>query len=138
EVDRPPKPEVRGGRGGLMRTVALTALLVPGLAAAQDRPDAQVEWLEPTCDHGSLKASVKARSTSACGIARPERITWQVVPSTSPLGCRVWVHAWCPDGPHPGYVPPGPVVLPTIFQDADYKGLALSLDVGPWNLRDVP
>lgn len=119
-------------------TLSALALVLVYAAHADDKVDVLEEWIEPTCDQIALGAAVAARSVSMCGAQHATDVTWQYQPEQSPLGCHLWVHAWCPDPKAPPYQAPGAVSTPTVYADNDFKGTALVLDGGPHELVTIP
>lgn len=101
------------------------------------RPDLVVEWIEPTCGAEAVRDTVRRRVKAVCDGGAPTSVTWQVEEVTG-AGCRVWAHAWCPVAARPTWQPPGGAAVPTLFNDAGFKGLALALDEGTHDLSSVP
>lgn len=110
--------------------------LVMGAMAAEPNT-VSLEWSAPTCADGDLRDESARRARGACGSSRLERWTYQYRVSRTTQGCDVWTVAWC-ETSNMTYAPPGDVSVPTLYSDKEFKGTALAIPDGSWELRDIP
>lgn len=106
-------------------------------AMAAEPNTVSLEWLAPTCGDDDLRNESARRARGACGSSRVERWTYQYRVSRKSQGCEVWTVAWC-EPSNMTYVAPGDVTVPTLYSDKEFKGTALAIPDGDWELQQIP
>jgi hypothetical protein len=113
--------------------------LVAGAVAASPEADVVISWRTATCEDEVIRREAESRAAQSCPASAVDAVTWQYRESSRATGCDLWLHVWCvPPATVPGYRPAGQVVVPTLYLDKGFKGLALALREGSYPLAGLP